>query len=214
MRSNDETMIMHYLGGLEQAIPYFAVTPENPGPMVGLMPHLAHLVGKDFFEDEAKDRWATLLASDCRTAREMCYAFNQFTFRVEQERVGVSELHQALFEGLAAGTEDPSQADLKDFAGECEGKVQLKMMQELERVREARLHWEVERVRSYHTDREAKAFLHCDPLSSTQWVRALPTAREYLSNGQLTEIAAKFMGLKSPACAPFVGQGLCGQRVG
>ena len=97
-----------------------------------------------------------------------------------------------------------------EFAGECLGKTQHKMLQELERVRDARWRWEAAQLP--RGDRQRLAFLHCQPHSSGAWVNAMPTAENELSNPQLAEVAARFLGLPSPACARVLGQQVAGKR--
>ena len=45
---------------------------------------------------------------------------------------------------------------------------------------------------------------------STAWVSSWPTASLALANSDLSETVANYLGLASPACAPFVGKGILG----
>ncbi len=54
-------------------------------------------------------------------------------------------------------------------------------------------------------DMRRVAWLNLDPFS-TVWVSSWPTTDCYLSNNELVEIAARYFGLPSPACAALVGE--------
>ena len=47
---------------------------------------------------------------------------------------------------------------------------------------------------------------------STVWLTALPNKTDRLTNAEFAEVAARYYGAPSPACAPFVGQ-RAGRRV-
>jgi len=86
------------------------------------------------------------------------------------------------------------------------------MVQELERVQAARLLYDV-RGSLHKKDHRRMALECCCSKSSMQWVAALPTGPELtMSNVQFVEIAARSLGLPSPAAVERLGQTIAGKR--
>ena len=222
-RSHADILHGAFMGGLEQAIPHFALPPAfGAAAPTGFAPALGATVGANFFVAGAVNRWTTLLASGTRTGNELIAAHAQVQRQLALERAVIPAAHAIDYPDIAVEADDPSTFPIADFAGPCKGKVQYRMLQELERVRSGRWLWEAQRIcrasvapgtvgPTLGNDRPSRAFLYCQPHSSSQWVLALPTPHERLTNAQLAEIAAKFLGLPSPACAPLLGQPVAGK---
>ena len=62
------------------------------------------------------------------------------------------------------------------------------------------------RIRALDTgDPQRAAWRNCDPFS-TKWVTCLPTRDGYLDDAEFGEVAARYYGLPSPACASRQGE--------
>ena len=111
-----------YLGGLEQAIPHFAMAgPRRGDPLEGLLPSLlvAAVVGSDFLKPGQTNRWDTLLNSGERTGAELRHAYNQIQKEIVATRAIVPIADQHDF--VPHEPDDPSLNPMADFAGECKG---------------------------------------------------------------------------------------------
>ena len=91
-----------YYGALEQSVPHFST----------ICPALQHLYSKE--EGEAQ-RWAPLLASGCRTGRELQESWRKVKERVEQMCTYLEEEVPTILsceaEGLGEGRTDGSSRD-------------------------------------------------------------------------------------------------------
>ena len=204
-----------YLGGLEQAIPHFAMAgPRRGDPLEGLLPSLAAVVGSDFLKPGQTNRWDTLLNSGERTGAELRHAYNQIQQEIVATRAIVPIADQHDF--VPHEPDDPSLNPMADFAGECKGHIQKYLLHEVERHRNGRWRWEVEHPGQGIGGnlRQLEALKFCQTGTSSAWHTALPTAYEKLSNPQMAECAATFMGIPSPACAPQVGHRVAGKVYG
>ena len=70
--SQQELSPLAFIGSVEQALPFF-------GGERGVCPTLGHLVG-----EQQETRWAPLLESDCRTARELRWSYQQVRREVDE----------------------------------------------------------------------------------------------------------------------------------
>ena len=81
---------------------------------------------------------------------------------------------------------------------------------ELESFRAKQLDARIRRLRA--DDMRLTSWLNSDKFS-TVWLTALPNKTDRLTNAEFAEVAARYYGAKSPACAPFVGLRLRGQTI-
>ena len=61
-------------------------------------------------------------------------------------------------------------------------------------------------------DMRRLAWLNVDKTSAV-WLNALPNSTDRLNNNEFAEVSARYYGMPSPACAPFVGQKIKGRTL-
>ena len=225
LRSHVESMPMAFLGGVDQAVPQFAAS-DRDGQVVGRMPQLQHVVGVDSFaEGRTVDQWRAILeAANTQAAaqpasphlgHELSVAHHRFVDATLQarERSCGSRAHQRLpGDAFVPRENDPSQAPTASFSN-GDGTVRQRMQAELERVRAARLEYDTSEQCMWYLNHKAMAVRYCDPHFSSQWVTALPLHPAYeIPNGEFSEVAARFLGVPSPACKSHVGHSIAGLK--
>ena len=94
-------------------------------------------------------------------------------------------------------------------AGASNDKVQRDLTRVRERVRFQKLDVDVRALPA--SDMRRLSWLNLDKFS-TVWVAAWPSHEVAFSNAEFAEVTARYFGLPSPACAPFVGTRIPGLR--
>ena len=150
----------------------------------GFLPQLEPLLGRGSFDTGYEDtRFAVLLGSETRLAHAL----------------------RSTWDGLRA--ELPTTPGVLRHAAEAAGKGCANLQRELTGLREtSRFHDLDVAIRSLsYDDVRRAAWISCDKFSTT-WVSVWPSVESRVSNLEFAEIAARYFGVPSPACAPLVGQ--------
>jgi hypothetical protein len=212
LRSHEETYPMAFMGSLEHALPKFSMLDAS-GDQIGMRPALGSVLGMNSFRENG-EQWVPLLQSQCRTGQELGVAWRRFKDAArtprEAEDPAFSPVLRLLGEEcFAVDEDDPSARDLGKFA--AKGTTRTDMVQEVERVRAARLLYDLTRGRR-RDDHIRMAYEYCCPETSGRWAKMVPTSPErWLDNRQFSEVSAKHMGLPSPAAMEQLGQGIAGK---
>ena len=158
----------------------------------GFMPCLTGLLGAGSFDDDDSAVWfEPLLSSGSRIGN----AFAE-TWQLLREEVG--ERPQGCILSRAAAV-----------AGRGGHRIQAALTSVRERCRHQQL--DVELRALPEADVERTAWLNVDRYG-TVWIRAWPSNEMWCSDCEFLEIACRYFGLPSPACAPLVGVGIAGTR--
>jgi hypothetical protein len=183
-----DSRLAAFVGCAEQSLPHF--TGEE-----GIMPQLEPILG---VVGEGADRYASLLESGCRTARELTAAWQ--TMATEGEQMAAF-----LEKELDGPLKDPVEAAGQ---GSSDGSTRHRVTGYLEEQRAAVMC----RALQLHPDQTARpvwAFPQLDRLSQA-WIRQLPGSAG-LSQLEFSETMARLLCLPSPLCAARVGEPL-GER--
>ena len=181
IRSNVETRLAAFVGGLEQALPHFV--GED-----GICKQLSQILGN--LEDG--NRWETLLQSGSRTGMEFAEAWS--TLRQEAQKCSVY-LGQDITGSLAIEAESAGQ-------GATDGSTRRKITAEREELRGAVMNEAIYRMTNSKA-RAAVAWHNRDKLSSA-WLSCLP-GPEGLSSPAFAEAMALVLCMPSPVCKNRVG---------
>jgi hypothetical protein len=157
----------------------------------GFMPQLESVLGAGSFDrGHENTRFAHLLSTDSRLGRALARHWSDL---------------QAEMDGTPDGVLRP------DASGAGAGSVHLQ--REITQQREAlRFHALDAQIRALPvTDRRRQAWLNLDSFS-TVWVGCWPSEEAYLTNAEFGEVAARYMGLPSPACNMKAGETIAGTR--
>ena len=185
LRSAADVAPAAFLGALCQTIPRMLPRTSADGDVCpGFMPQLVDLLGPGSFDAGAEDtRFATFLSGRSRLAGAL----------------------RNSWEGLRAELPDTPGA-LRQGA-EAAGNGCANLQRELTGLRETSRFRQLDvSIRALPIDDIRRAaWLNMDKFS-TVWVSTWPSPDCRVSNAEFSEIAARYFGLPSPACAPLVGQ--------
>jgi hypothetical protein len=181
-----------FLGALEQTVPFFS--GER-----GVCPRLEHMVGRQ--EDGELQRWAPLLATNCRTAQELHLAHQMLS------AVGVVccaylgwDLPICLnagVEGMGLGAED--------------GSTRGKITEEREMLRAAAFKQAIDGYRD-QSSMAVMAWKNRDKLT-TAWLNALPGPDSSFTSPQFGEAMCLLLALPSLCCRDRLGEKVGKRRV-
>ena len=184
LRSNAETCLPAFIGGLELALPHLT----GPG---GICRILENTLGDGSLPSET--RWKPLLDSGCRTGEELKRAW----LILQQEDQQSREFLQQEQKGpLLVNVEGAGE-------GSIDGKTRQKVMQHLEETRGAVLAEGLKRIPG-KCCRQAVLWHNRDKMSSA-WLHCLP-GPEGLNNASFSEALALTLAMPSPACRAHTGQ--------
>ena len=181
IRSNVETRLTAFIGGLEQALPHFV--GES-----GICNQLSTILG-DF---EGDNRWQALLESGNRTGHELAEAWSALKHEAQQCS---AYLGQELKGSLAVDAKAAGQAS-------TDGSTRRRITAEKEELRGAVMNECIARM-SNTKQRAAAAWQNRDKLSSA-WLSCLP-GPEGLSSPAFAEAMALTLCMPSPVCKDRVG---------
>jgi hypothetical protein len=151
--------------------------------VTGFLQPLEPLLGAGSFDNGTEDsRFEILLESGGRLAGELRFAW-------EGMQAEIGEPAGALRESVRA-------------AGRGVARVQRELTGLREAARFQRLDVSIRALPS--GDMRQMAWLNLDRFCTT-WVAAWPSPESRLSNAEFVEVAARYFGMASPACAAFVG---------
>ena len=162
----------------------------------GFMPALAPMLGNGSFDVGFEStRFQQLLDTSFPLA--VAFRSSWFLMQIEVGALGVEEPDGPLLFRPAAA------------AGAGHDKVQRDLTRVRERVRFQKLDVDVRALPA--SDMRRLSWLNLDKFS-TVWVAAWPSHEVAFSNAEFAEVTARYFGLPSPACAPFVGTRIPGLR--
>ena len=192
IRRQVDVSLTGFLGALEQTVPFFA--GER-----GVCPQLGHMVGRE--EDGELQRWAPLLATNCRTARELRRAHQLLRGEAEECCALLGrDLPTNLaveVEGVGLGSED--------------GSTRGKLTEEREVLRAAAYRQAIYGYRD-QSAMAVMAWKNRDKLS-TAWLMALPGPDSSLTSPQFGEAMCLLLALPSLCCRDRVGEKVGRRRV-
>ena len=183
--SQVELAPLAFIGSVEQALPFF-------GGEKGVCPTLGHLVG-----EEQETRWAPLLASNCRTARELRWCHQQVQSEVEESMAYLGR-EEEVVEGVLG----------VPLEGLGEGSTTGHTRKLLSRAREE-LRLEVfQHAVAQHPDQRARgisSWKERDKLT-TSWLLSTPGPHSYLSSVVFAEALATLLSMPSRVCVDRLGE--------
>ena len=189
IRSCAETSGPAFVGGLEQALPH--LTGDR-----GVCKNLASVLG----DCEGTDRWAPLLASGCRTGKELTEVWNLMKTEAAQ-----------CANYLGEEIRGPLTDNVENAGGGSEnGSTRRFLVSAREEVRASVLKEAVTRIQQPN-QRIVRAWKNRDKLS-TAWLSALP-GPEGLRGMAFSEALASILCMPSPACASRLGAKVGKKRV-
>ena len=159
---------------------------RNGVAITGFLPQLAPMLGAGSFDHGAEERrFAHMLRHNCRLGAAL-----QTHWAVLQREIGVEP--DGVLRTPAAGA----------------GAGVDKLQRTLTRQREARRFQTLDVVMRQlpQADMRRHTWLNLDSFS-TVWVTCWPQTELYMSNAEFGEVAARYMGLPSPACVQWQGAG-------
>lgn len=181
IRSNVETSLAAYIGGLEQALPHFV----GEG---GICKQLRTVVG----DMDGESRWKLLLQSGCRTGQELAKAWS--TLKQEAQQCSTY---------LGKEIEGPLSANVEDAGhGAKDGSTRKKLIAAREEVRGAVMNESLSRMTNQKR-RAVVAWQNRDKLSSS-WLSCLP-GPDGMSSPAFAEALAMTLCMPSPVCKDRVG---------
>ena len=187
IRSNVETRLAAYIGGLEQALPHFV----GEG---GVCKQLTMLIG----DMDGESRWQTLLQSGCRTGKELTDAWSA----MKQEAQKCSSYLGLEIQGpLSTSVEEAGQ-------GAIDGSTRRKLIVAREELRGAVMNESLSRMTNPRR-RAVVAWQNRDKLSSS-WLSCLP-GPDGISSQAFAEALAMSLCMPSPVCKDRVGS-MVGKR--
>jgi hypothetical protein len=176
-----------FVGGLQQCIPHFIGTR-------GLCTLLRGVVGGPSGElQPPATLWQPLLASGCRTGRELAESWARLQGTAEQACAYLGrELQGALaapVEGMGDGAED--------------GSIRRLVTEQLQGLQKAVL----EKSLEDYPDQAVRPVIHIKQLDkiSSGWVNALPGPDSYIPTPAFSEAMCGYLCVPSPACKEYVG---------
>ena len=178
LRSQVETSVAAFIGGVEMSIPHF--TGED-----GICPQLENQVGRF----EGGNRWGTFLAAASLTAQEFEQAWGSLQGEAEQS---CTYLGKELEGELGMGVEKAGQ-------DKTDGSTRRGVVQQREGLRQEVMTLALQR----HRERQARpvtVYQNFDKLSGA-WLLALPGPDTGLSSSVFVEAMAAHLCLPSPAVA-------------
>ena len=181
IRSNVETRLPAFIGGLEQSVPHFV----GEG---GICLQLSKILG-DF---EYEPRWKTLIESGSRTGKEFSSAWDILKHEAYQCSVYLGEDIKG---SLAVDASAAGQ-------GATDGSTRRKITAEREELRGAVINESIARMPTNKT-RAVTAWRNRDKLSSS-WLSCLP-GPDGLSSQAFAEAMSLILCMPSPACKNRVG---------
>ena len=191
LRSQVQLSPAAWIGGLEQALPYF-------GGEKGVCPALGELGGAD---KDSLDRWQPLLESGLPTGKELQAAWDSMAKQARQ----MSEFLEEEFSGpLAVPAAGAGQ-------GSCSGGTRMAVVRQLEALR---LQTMAKSLKE-HPDRESRpvwSWPNRDK-NTTAWLLSIPGPHTALSTPIFREGLTMVLCLPSPACVDRVGEKLGDRRV-
>ena len=181
IRSNVETSLPAFVGGLEQALPHF-VGDE------GVCQQLSVILG----DVKGEYRWKKLLNSGCRTGNELAVAWN--TLQKEAHQCS-NYLGQNIIGPLEAKVEAAGQ-------GSRDGSTRKKITEAREELRGAVMKECLSRMRN-PKKRATIAWQNRDKLASA-WLSCLP-GPEGMNGPAFTEALSLTLCMPSPVCKDRIG---------
>ena len=183
IRSNAETCLPAFVGGLELALPHL-VGPD------GVCRSLEGIIGNG--QLPSNQRWQPLLASGSRTGRELLSAWNLLQ---QEEQEASAYLHQT--------PEGPLIVDAQGAGdGASDESTRKKIVQRREELRAAVFLESARRNRNQRS-RQVVSLKNRDKMS-TAWLHCLPGPAG-LNNVAFSEALALLLCMPSPACRERVG---------
>ena len=181
IRSNVETSLAAYVGGLEQALPHFV--GER-----GICNQLRTVIG----EMNGESRWRHLLQSGCRTGQELAKAWT--TLKQEAQQCSTY---------LGTEIQGPLSANVEDAGhGAKDGSTRKKLIAAKEEVRGAVMNESLSRMNNQKR-RAVVAWKNRDKLSAS-WLSCLP-GPDGMSSPAFAEALAMTLCMPSPACKDRIG---------
>ena len=173
-----------FIGAAEQVLPSFVGTK-------GICPQLAHLLGT---MEDSQQRWRLLLASGCRTERELQNAWEV----LQSEALTLSQyLDLDLDVPLAVPAEGIGE-------GRVDGSTRKLVIEQRETLRGSAL---TKALKNHPNQglRPVRIWPQMDKLS-TSWLLALPGPNNGLTSPIFSQEICANLGLSSPACSDKIGQ--------
>ena len=186
LRSMVDTIPTAFLGALEMSLPFLT---GQEGQCKLLEPILG-----DIREVDERRRWRTLIASGCRTARELqeCWGGLQLEARECAAYLGVRlEDHLAVpLEGLGEGRVDGTT---RQFVSQQRERLRAKVLSQ---------------ALTLHHDQTARPVWGWPQFDkfSCSWLLATPSVDTFLSSKLFREAMASHLFLPSPVCQGRLGQ--------
>ena len=189
LRSNIETSLPAFIGGLELSLPHLT------GPD-GVCTSLEDIVGNGLLPPS--NRWKPLLDSGCRTGQELKMAWQQLQ---EEDQQCADYLQQEINGPLTSNVEAAGE-------GSVDGSTRRKIMQHREETSGAVFSQALTQKRNQRC-RQVICWRNRDKLS-TSWLNCLPGPGG-LDNAVFSEGLAMSLCMPSPACREYVGQQVGGR---
>ena len=193
LRSRVDLAPAAYVGALCRALPRMLDSIDSLGVLQpGFLPQLEPMLGAGSFDEHNQaDRFGHLLNSEYTFGRDLA----QLWARLQAD---VGNTAEGALGAPAAG------------AGAGIAKLQHALTKQREDVRFQTLDVA---MRELEPGNVAKAaWLNVDKFS-TSWVTRWPAPDAYLTDGEFSEVTARYLGLHSPACAPVVGERIGNTRL-
>ena len=186
LRSCLDTSPAAFVGSVEMSLPHF-------GGEGGICQLLEPVLG-GLHRREDEGRWAPLLASGCRTGRELSAAWQLLQAEAQEAAAYLGEELTGALAAPVAGLGEGCRT----------GHTRALVVEQREKLRASVL----SKALQEHRDQSARpvfAFHQFDKLSQA-WILALPTAATHLSSPVFRSAMATKLCLDSPECADKIGQ--------